>query len=237
MKTYAFVTGLVRSSLGIACCSLLLAGPVYAQDRNDESGASGRTTIIIEEDGRVIVNGEEVERGASGVLRFDNGGAGVVIVHPERRARIRASGGPVRHFRIDGEGAFGEDIVEDIRIMTDKLPLESIPFDRFEPLLGEAAFIARESAEVIKLEREARELARKARRAEGAEREQLEQELRAKLMETLDAKLEARSERIERLEEHLQEERNILDARRNSREEIVSRRLRELLGEDDLLDW
>lgn len=241
MKTNACFVGSIRSIVILAVVCILITGVAYAQERDGQSGASNddgeRIAIVIEPDGRVIVNGEEVERGTDGVLRFGNEGGDVVIMRPDSGARMGIFAGPRRNFRFEEGAGVDPDEVKNLRDVVEGIRLETLPFEHFEPLLGEAAFLARESAETIKLERATRVLARKARDAEGAERDRLERELREKLMETLDAKLEARSERIARLEEQLNEERSVLETRRNSRDAIVDRRLRELLGEEDVLDW
>src|SRR5690606_11524026 len=95
----------------------------------------------------------------------------------------------------------------------------------------------RENAEVAELEHEARRLAREARQADGAERERLEGELRAKLEAIFDEKMKVRRERVERLERDLREARDAVDARQRARAEKIDRRLRELLGEEDALEW
>src|SRR5690606_22630161 len=77
----------------------------------------------------------------------------------------------------------------------------------------------RENAEVAELEHEARQLAREARRADGAERERLEGELRAKLEAIFDEKMKVRRERVERLERDLREARDAVDARQRARAE------------------
>ncbi|GEM_PF-4665007 len=94
-----------------------------------------------------------------------------------------------------------------------------------------------ESRKIAGLERESRQLAREARRAEGAERRQLEAQLRSKLEEIFTEKLEVRRKHIQRLEERLQEQRSQLQEREQKRNEIIDRRYRQLLGEDDALDW
>lgn len=91
--------------------------------------------------------------------------------------------------------------------------------------------------EIAELEMETRRLAREARRAEGEDRRRLEQELRTKLDELLTLRLETERERVQRLEEQAGEHRQRLERRLQSREEILERRFRELLGDDDLLDW
>lgn len=93
-------------------------------------------------------------------------------------------------------------------------------------------------------ERESRELARQLRRAEGADRDRLTDELRATLERTFDLKQQARRERIEhlqqeaeRLQSDLSELNDELAEREQARREIIERRQRELLGEADELDW
>ena len=95
----------------------------------------------------------------------------------------------------------------------------------------------REHMKIAELERESRELARRAREAEGTGRSELEDELRQKLEEIFDAKMELRRERIERFEERLRAERESYQRRDDARESMIERRLRDLMGEDDALEW
>ncbi len=106
--------------------------------------------------------------------------------------------------------------------------------DDFTVHLGESM---KERTELMKMEMESQRLARRARRADGDERAQLEQELQEKLNEIFDRKQELRENRIEQLRESLNKALNQQNERDQSRNEIIDRRLRELLGQSDKYDW
>lgn len=93
------------------------------------------------------------------------------------------------------------------------------------------------NAEVARMEREAHELALKARGATGAERTRLEQELKAQLDKIFEKKMDVRREHAERMERELNEVRAQLSAREKARAEMIDRRLKELLGAEDALKW
>lgn len=87
-------------------------------------------------------------------------------------------------------------------------------------------------------DRRAVDLAAKIR---GTEDDAERAKLREQLVETLDAafneRRERQSEAIDQLEEQLQELRNLHEQRGERKEEIVQRRLNELLAEPDVLAW
>lgn len=143
-------------------------------------------------------------------------------------------------FEIDGDSlAFGDFAMH--LDPPDLSALEDLDLHFREPLrfwsFGESPLLVQERMKVVEMERESRELARKARRAEGAERSELEAQLRDKLEEIFEVKLELRRERIDALEEKLRSEREKLRAREEARERLIERRRSELLGEDDALEW
>jgi hypothetical protein len=181
--------------------------------------ADNQTTTIIIRDGTVTVNGEEVTEDTR-TLRVGPDGQEVVIV---RTPQMRA----FAPFRFNDEFSGVTDAIEAVRVNA----------PNFAPVLNEFVFAAEQSTETIQLERESMELARRARAAEGAERAQLEQELRAKLEEAFQAKLEVREERVQRLEDQLNEQQNLLEERRRNQNEIIERRLNDLMGQEDALDW
>ena len=91
--------------------------------------------------------------------------------------------------------------------------------------------------EVLEMEWESRQLARKIRQADPSDQEEFEEELRQKLHEIFNRKMELRQERIERLEEQIERQRSEFDERTRERSAIVERRLNQLLGRDDGLGW
>lgn len=89
----------------------------------------------------------------------------------------------------------------------------------------------------MELDGQARELAEKCRKAQGAEQE----ELKAKLKETLVKQFENRQQRrqleLERLEKELARLRSSLEARKGASERIINHRLEELLGHGDEMNF
>ena len=193
--------------------TLLLLGalPGWAAAQDEAEAPKKRTIIVVDEDGTVTVDGEVVDR-EEWRPRFEVDGA-------DGRLRFRVpefEGGGFRFFH----GADGfENLLGDFSL----------------PGLEGRLFV--EDAEVRRMEREAHTLAQRVRRAEAADRSALEQELRAKLDALFEHKMDLQAERIERLEQELQEQRGRYEARRRAQDEIVERRLRELLGEKNVLDW
>lgn len=233
MKTHAIARVFVCVLLLIGLLAVP-SGAAYAQQADEAAPADDPSiTIIIDDDGRVIVNGEEVSAGAR-VIRVNPDNGDVVVLNPDRiRARAATARGPMRlgaPDRIRFERDWAEEIEEGLAGLRFALP-------HVEPLMDHAAFIARESAAVMELERESMALARRVRNAEAAERAQLETELRTKLVETFEAKLQARQQRVQRLEEELNEQRNFMEERRRNQEDIIGRRMGDLLGDEDALDW
>ena len=210
---------------------------------------SGLTVQVI--DGKVFVNGEEVEEGTA--LAFEGDDDDVWVddddvhvfmskggrFHDEDAFAFRVGPGEEREpFRaFFGEGP---EVEREIRRERFAGPMRGKKLlfigddddERFAHRFTEYA-----DAEVRAMEREASRLAREARRADDDEREKLEAELQKKLEAIFERKMELREKRVEALEESLEEARTRLEERRKAREEIIRRRLRELLGEDDLYEW
>ena len=92
-------------------------------------------------------------------------------------------------------------------------------------------------AEDNRLEREAQSLARQVRAAKSDEREKL----RAELAVTVDKHFEVRQQRrelsLKRMEEELKRLREAIESRTKGREEIVQKRLTELIGDDKELEF
>jgi hypothetical protein len=179
---------------------------------------------VIMEDGQriVIVNGDtvevndcdpECEEPSFMMKRFDN---------PHHRMIWRSEDGPFGYL-------FGEFDDEDHMLF-----LPDLDIDIDIPRMDMWQF---RDEEVRKLERKSRDLARDVRKAEGADKEQLEQELDDVLKEIFDRKQELRKERIEKLEERLEKSRQRYETRMSERERIIENRKNELLGEPDYLEW
>jgi len=243
-----------------AAAAALMAVPAIAQDAaisdetDDEVVVRGqRVTIEVDDEGRVLIDGERVSDDEGPIVlrvESDDGEVEIEAVGPRRREfrvhRAPPVGEHVRHgdrvvIRGDRDwphvAAFMNDFefeMPDLPDLPDMAPL----MERFHLEIGDpmrASF--REHREVAEQEREAREIARRARDAEGSERAELEAELQAKVNEIFDKKMELREEVISDLQEKVQEEQEELNRRREVRQEMIDRRMRTLLGEGDLMEW
>jgi len=122
---------------------------------------------------------------------------------------------------------------EGIDLMTDLIreSLELIEMKRENP----ARF-----GEVMKqkdLERQAYEQAQTARDATGKEREQEMAKLRKTLDETFDIKHTLMKEDVALMEEELGNLKDLIGRREQNRAAIIARRVSELTGEEDDLEW
>lgn len=95
----------------------------------------------------------------------------------------------------------------------------------------------KERAEIAQMDMESRRLAMKIREADEADRAGLERELQDLLADIFDRKMALREERIDALREQLGEAEEARQERQQNRQEIIERRLKELLGERDKYDW
>lgn len=91
--------------------------------------------------------------------------------------------------------------------------------------------------ELRRMEREARDIARKARSADPDEKATLESELNRKLNEIFDYKLERQEESIRKAEDRLSKLKERRSKRESARDEIIRNRRDELLGRDQYLEW
>lgn len=200
----------------LASVALLLAAPAArAQDMPPDTIRVERgTVIIIDRDGPHL-------RG-DGVLRLRSS---------EALRGLRGDDGPF-------EALIARRLADTERLQSDALRMHegpwALPFGEPGGRLGLGRMA---TPEIMRQEAETQRLARAVRDAEGAERERLESELRDALDALFEAKMALREEQIEALEAELEARREQYEARRAEHEAIVDRRLRELLGEDDVLDW
>ncbi len=94
------------------------------------------------------------------------------------------------------------------------------------------------SARERDLERQALDLKRQYAAAKGADdRDKLRDRLGAVLREQFDAQQKRRKEEVDRVEERLKQLRALLQKREDAKQEIVRRRLEQLLNEADGLGW
>ncbi|MDX1547083.1 MAG: hypothetical protein R3247_08855 [Rhodothermales bacterium] len=243
-------------TLGLLMAGLLCAHPAFAQETEDRNRIVVRSAgepdeIIIEVEGGesiVIVDGRVLQGDAARAYLDEhdidlddpaNWGSGrrhAVRLHrgePHGDVRIHGeSPWPRIFFEREGNAPFMlEDFTEGLGAMDEVLRM------RMPAVVGALRGNAQERAEIARMESESRRMARAVTEAEGAERERLERELRDHLAQIFDRKQELRERDAERLREQtttlVEEQRR----REQAREEIIDRRLRQLLGERDVYDW
>ncbi len=234
-----------RLAVGFFAAAFLVAPSALAQneDAEDVRVRAERVIIEVDDEGRVLVDGKRLsDRDETVVLRVEPGDGEIEVeaVGPRRRHMVFRGDARQGHDRVrfrrgaDGPHPHMEDFDFEMPHIPDVAPLlERFRFELGDPLRESM----KEHREVAELERQSRDLARAARRAEGGERTRLEAELRTQLNEIFDKKVELREERIANLEEKVADEREKLQRRRAARAEMIESRLRMLMGEDDILDW
>ncbi len=181
-----------------------------------------RIVIILDEDGFVIRDNDSDDgQQARRELRLER------RKHPRgiRMMRFDRDGSDTLHFDFDHITRFAERIPQDLEAYFDGL--KAAP-------LGRAM---EERSAVARMEAEAQRLSRRALRAEGAERRRIETELREHLDVLFAEKLALERKRLEHRRDRLEDEQRKLDERQQRHEEIIDRRLRDLLGERDVLEW
>ncbi len=100
------------------------------------------------------------------------------------------------------------------------------------------AYAAQDREHATQLERECHELATEyVNSKDGAKRAQLEAKLKDNLNELFDLKLNGFQEKIASIECELQNVRSQIAERKSNKELIVTTRFKELIGEDDHLQW
>lgn len=221
-------------ALAGTCLATNTAAAQDAAKRPDSSGQNSTTTIVIYDNGAMTVNGTAVEP-ESGPTHMKLGDQDVVIIRRNDHGVLLPPGDAIKMKLRNGDVFDGLN-PEDLDQALDAL--KSADFTkRIRPLFGDVAFLARENSETIRMEQEARDLARRARNAEGAEQEQLKRQLHDKLNAEFDQKLALSRDRVEHLQKDLKDEQERLEKRQRARDEIIERHMNELLGEGDVLDW
>ncbi len=89
----------------------------------------------------------------------------------------------------------------------------------------------------LELERACHELSEEYARAGEARREDIREELNTLVGEHFEVRQQRRTIELERLEKELSRLRESIEARQDAREMVIERRLKELLGETDPLDF
>ncbi len=190
-------------------------------------------------DGKVYVNGEMVKEleDANRPLLLINGNdeAGhkmSFFSNEHDSGNMFAFRGVGRHgntFEFDGMRNF--DVASNIFRVADNLMWPSAaPNNLYYSSRGE-------TDEIRQLEMKSHELARSYRSATETERASLADDLRRILEKIFDLKEKSMNERLERMTKELGQLTLRVEERHLSREDIVSRRNRELIGEKDALAW
>ncbi len=219
-------------------------------------GEDRRTVIVIDKNGAVAVQGGDVLRenlapGASPLRRTQpldaeqlrrlaEQHAALFRQQPdanaliERLSRLPGADGNVtieRFVQPPNADGFADmlDAVRDVRVFR-------MDVDGADALDNLSHALALANPEIRALEREAAELARSARGAEAARRKQLERDLERKLDEAFDKRLEAQAQRLDEMNAQAEAEAARLEERKRNKDEIIDRRMKEMLGEDNL-DW
>ena len=92
-------------------------------------------------------------------------------------------------------------------------------------------------SKIFEAEIKAEALAVKYEKAREADKRKIKSDLRNELSKLFEIKEERRREEVAELEQELKELRKSLSIRQNNKKEIIERRIRELLDEDEYLDW
>lgn len=224
---------------GIAVALLaafVLARPAVAQEEADAD------TIYVTGDKTIVIMGDE---GRRIIVRSadDTDWPNIVVDdHVDGLRTFNLRSGQWRAPRVAFRGnAFGDDDDE-----ANNFTVFSDYFDQFGNAIAggfgdDFAFRLRETTEerneLMRMEMESQRLARRARRAESDERAQLEQELQEQLNDIFDRKQALREKHVEQLREALNKALDQQNDREQGRNEIIDRRLRELLGQRDRYDW
>ena len=239
---------------GIAVAALALPGKLAAQSDEDEKGGERRRVREREEGGRKQRDGGERDgsgkrerdddernqlagerRGKEGGVELDDILSRALWRVPERvrpqvmeivqqhfGRELREVQALARVEPMDAKELLGDLVAEAMEL----LELREENPEAFERRIRLAA-----------LEREAQELGGICADRGGEERAEPQKKLREVLTEAFNIKLEMMKQEAKALEQELDRLKILVDKRQASREAIVERRLKELTGEEDVLDW
>lgn len=229
--------------IGTLALLVLFVFPAKAQDAKERD-----VNRIEVKDGKVYVNGEVVKElddkdlriqfskdGGQGVAFFRGNGEGGFENLEIRAPRVLELMNN-KPFAV-WEGNNFRHAMNDFNISIDMEPLhERVDLIRNG---GFGTFMVGSggNSEIRKLEKKSHELARNIRRAGDGETADLNEELEDLVNQIFDLKLEARQERISKISDDLESLRVQVQERSASRDQIIRRRLSELRGEQDTLDW
>ena len=91
--------------------------------------------------------------------------------------------------------------------------------------------------QIAKLEQQSQQLAKRYRKAEGQDKEELGDKLRGTLSEVFKLKVRMQAKQVERLEKQLERLREGLKKREHNREDMIQKRFGKLTGEEEDLPW
>ncbi|NQV73388.1 hypothetical protein HQ496_09705 [bacterium] len=211
-------------------------------EKKAKSGDSSSETIVVEvKDGKVFIDGKEVsDVDADGrtirVQGKNNSGNSTFWVDSSE----------------DGTNVF-ERIMDGNRMKINGLKrgmAEAELRSRMAPMMGEmmelksngnafelySGLTSFENGETMNMDMRSRELAMKIRTADG-DTSELESELDDLLSEIFASKQDSYQERVDRLREELGELEQKLSDRKANKQDIISKRKKELLGKSDKYDW
>lgn len=239
-------------------CAMALLLPLCwtaaAQKADPEPpAAEEKPTIILERNQNAIV----VDREGGGITIFGS-------KDPDRNAevvkRIDLGNGMGKLLIYKGDGAgqrlvlkFSDDDDGDLGFTTVFRRPSGTAFDKWGPdyvlssaeatMFGNEALLSlwrgtsEQRAELTKMEAKARVLGQRVRRAEPDAREALQDELEALLREIFDHKQAMRATEISSMQDKLEEAQQSRKERESNRDEIIERRLNQLLGRSSKYDW
>ncbi len=91
--------------------------------------------------------------------------------------------------------------------------------------------------QIAKLEQQSQELAKRYQKAQGQDKEELDEKLRDTLTEAFELKVQAQGKQVQHLEKQLDRLRKQLEKREQSREAMIQKRFSQLTGQEDELSW
>lgn len=183
--------------------------------------ASAQTSTQIEvKDGKVYINGEFVKE-------LDSAHGGVYFLNNDAEGTVGIANG-------FGNSLRSLDRLRDAEWRVSNEALMAFPNSEGR-LFGSlrSGFM---DSDVMEMESKSRQLAMQYRQNPDDAKE-IEAELESVLSDIFDRKLELQQKRITELREELQSMETRVQERRDSRSVVIDRRLQELLGRKDVLDW
>ena len=244
----------------IRACAFALLFPLFgaasAQETNDERPAKekSKTVAIQLEGGHIKVfmpsDPDAVEKAISVVKRLDLGeGMGSIVVYRGDEAGekyllefTRSAQASPGFIATGNFGAASVDLIDDTHLNYTLETIEGVNpqivlSTRPQGLRIRGIGSAKQRRALAELEEQSRSLGRKAREAEGQEREELEEQLRSLLHEVFDLKVVMRVAEVESLQEKINDANEIRAERESNRDAIIQQRLDKLLGRSSKFDW